>query len=73
MRCGFVRIAVALWEKVCHCRVGINVSYAQTTLCVAHSLLPRSYQDVELLALSPVPCLPECHSVSCYDYKPLEL
>jgi hypothetical protein len=48
---------VALLEEV-HPR-GSEISYAQATSKVAdtHSLLPRD-QDLELLALSPMPWLP---------------
>ena len=60
-RHGIVGVGVVLLEEVCHCRVGFEVSYAQTMPSVAHSLLflPTS-QDVELSDPSLAPCLPVC-------------
>ena len=44
-------------------KAGSEVSYAQATPIVAHSLLLLSAdQDTELLVPAPVPCLPaHCH------------
>jgi hypothetical protein len=45
-----------------------ELSYAQATPSVAHSLLMLPVdQDVELLAPSPEPCLPGCCHASCHD------
>ena len=53
---------MALLELVYHCGGGLEVSYAQATLSVVHSLLLQPEdQDVELPATFPATCLPACH------------
>jgi hypothetical protein len=59
---------VALLENVYHCGGGaFEVSYAQTTPSMEHSLLLPSDQDVEFSALSPAPRLSACPHASLCD------
>ena len=58
-RCGFVGIGVALLKMCVSVEVGFEdiVAKANTQL-----LMSPAYQDVELSAPSPEPCLPAyCH------------
>ena len=72
-RCGLVGVGVALLEEVCHCGGGFEISCAQGTPRVTHSLLLPLDQAVELLAPSPASCLPARHHTSYHDENGLNL
>ena len=54
------------WRKCSTVEAGFEVSYAQATPSVEHSLLLLLVdQDVDLSDSSPAPCLPSCCHACC--------
>ena len=71
-KCCLAGVGVALLEKVSLWRQALRSQVLSLGL-MWHSLPLPADQDVELLAPSPVPCLPTCHHASHHDDNDLNL